>query len=123
MRKAVVGTSLNKVFWIQGLVTLTSAVLLIILSPQSVPPFLAGAGLITLNFYLLSLMWRRVFDKKPVAITGGLIITKYTVLGLLLFVFVKKWGFQMAPLLAGLTTMLGSFIILGLQTIISEKIK
>ncbi len=104
----------------QGALAVVTALILTRFSAHSVIPFLAGSAFMALNFLLLGLFWKRVFDKKPVAMTLVLVITKYSSLGVILFLLVNKWSHQLAPLIAGTTTLLGSFLILALRLSILE---
>jgi len=114
---------LGFVYKIQVFLAVVVGTILAVIAPHQVLPFVVGVAIITLNFYLLTSMWKRVFDKKPVATTLLLIITKYTVLGVLLFVFVRNWSSHLAPFLAGVTSIVGSFLILAFKTLLSEKNK
>jgi hypothetical protein len=116
---------LKSIFRYQILITVVTTVAFAIATTRynQVLSFLLGSTIMTLNFYSLGLIWKRVFEKKPVAITLGLIITKYTVLALLLFYAIKKWQIELIPLVVGLSTMMGSFLLLALEIYLSEKKK
>jgi CHASE2 domain-containing sensor protein len=79
-------------------------------------PFLGGVCLISVNFALLGLLWHRVLEKKPVAITIGLVVIKYAILAAVLYVLVKEWKLPLLPLFAGLTTIGVSFVLAALQS-------
>lgn len=114
-------TILN-VYKIQGFLgLLCSGALLFLTSSKEAFAFLAGVIVITLNFYMLATVWKRFFDKKPVATTALLIITKYAVLGILIYAFVNNVNIKLVPFFAGITTIIGAFLIVGLQTYLKEK--
>jgi glycerol-3-phosphate acyltransferase PlsY len=88
-----------------------STVLLYLLQPSQALPFLAGAALISVNFWLLSLLWRRILGKNSVATTIGIVVIKYAILAVVLYLFVKEWKLPLMPLFMGLTTLAASFVI------------
>jgi len=102
---------LKALAWIQlGVVSLTAIILFFVHRPD-VYPFLCGAALISLNFVLLGQVWRGIFEKKSVAMTISLVVIKYAILVIVLYIFVKEWMLPMLPLFAGLATMAASFLI------------
>jgi hypothetical protein len=113
--------SLKRIFKIQGALTGVCAIALALVDRTQIFPFLAGACLITLNFALLALLWRRILGKKPVAMTIGLLVIKYAILGALLYYFIKEMKLPLVPLFVGMATLVGSFVITGLQTAISGE--
>jgi predicted RND superfamily exporter protein len=86
-------------------------VLLFFIDRQQTLPFLAGAALISLNFVLLGALWHRILEKKSVAMTLGLVVIKYAILGAVLFIFIKDWKLPLLPLFAGLSSIGVSFLI------------
>ncbi|MDZ4677286.1 MAG: ATP synthase subunit I [Oligoflexia bacterium] len=113
--------SLKGVFKTQALMVAVCGIILFFVDASQIFGFLAGAFLITLNFALLSLLWRRILDKKPVAITIGILVTKYAILGLLLYYYIMELKLSLVPLFVGIASLVGSFLITGLQTAISDK--
>ena len=103
--------SLKTLAWVQfGIVTL-SAMGLYFVDRIDVYPFLCGAALISVNFTLLGGVWRGVLEKKSVAMTMGLVVIKYAILVIVLYVFVKQMKLPMLPLFVGLATMAASFLL------------
>ena len=96
-------------------VVLACSVGLLWISSHQVPSFLAGGALSAINFALLAWLWKRILDKKPVATSSIIIVTKYAILGGLLYVFVRKWNLQIIPLLVGLSTLVASLLIVALN--------
>jgi ATP synthase I subunit len=112
--------SLRRLSLIQGIVTLVSAGILTVIDKNQTYPFLCGAALATLNFVLLTWLWRFILDKKPVAITLGLVVIKYAILAVVLYVFVKEWNLPLLPLFAGIATLGASFVITAVTQKINE---
>jgi hypothetical protein len=108
--------NLKRILWTQTIVAAVCCLALSLVAPALVEPFSAGAALITINFALLAAFWQRFMDKKPVATTLGIIVIKYAILGVLLYVFVKELKLPLLPLFAGVSTLGGTFIIVALQT-------
>lgn len=117
MRKAAI----HKVYKIQAFLGTSCVLILAFFSPIQALSFLVGVLIITLNFYLLNMVWQRVFDKKSVATTMLLIITKYAALAILLYVFVSKVSNHLVAFFAGITTIVASLMILALQIYLKEK--
>jgi len=103
--------SLKKIALVQIIVVGIGASLIFVLERPFVPPFLWGAALVSLNFVLLGQMWRGILEKKSVAMTIGLVVIKYAILVIVLYVFVKEWKLPLLPLFEGLATMALSFLI------------
>jgi predicted RND superfamily exporter protein len=103
--------NLKTLAWIQtGVVVLTALILYFVHRPD-VYPFLCGAALISVNFVLLGQVWRGVLEKKSVAMTMSLVVIKYAILVIVLYIFVKEWHLPMLPLFVGLATMAASFLL------------
>jgi hypothetical protein len=103
--------TLRRLIRIHLVVVALSGALLFLIDRSQILPFLAGASLISLNFALLGALWHRILEKKPVAMTLGLVVIKYAILGTVLFIFIKEWQLPLLPLFAGLSTLGVSFII------------
>jgi hypothetical protein len=110
-------TALRKIFIIQlGLIALCTVVL-ILMKSNTWPSFLSGAVFITVNFALGVLVWKRVWDKKPIAWTIILLVSKYAILISVLYLFVVRFELALVPLLTGVTTLGGSLIIAAVTKI------
>jgi hypothetical protein len=103
--------TLKKLVCVQLAITVLCTGLIFLIDRSQSLPFLAGAALISLNFALLGALWHRILEKKPVAMTLGLVVIKYAILGTVLFIFIKEWKLPLVPLSAGLSTLGVSFII------------
>jgi hypothetical protein len=104
-------TKLKPLVLIQGGVVALGGLLFLLLDKKDLTPFLAGAALISVNFFLLALLWFRVLEKKTVAFTIGLVVIKYAILAVVLYVFIKEWNLPLLPLFMGLTTAGVSFVL------------
>lgn len=117
----VIQRHVKRIFTYQLTITAVTAAALFLYAPQQAVLFVCGALVISLNFFALYILWKRVFDKKPVALTLGLIITKYAVLLIILYVIVMKWSQQLPAFLVGLSTIIASFLLLAVNIAITEK--
>jgi hypothetical protein len=95
--------------------------LLFFISPSQVFPFFAGGVVSFINFFLLAQLWKGILDKKSVATSLVIIVTKYAILGVLLYVFVKKWNLSLIPLVAGLSTLGASILLVVMQYKFAEN--
>lgn len=116
-----ISDSVGPIYKIHGLIVGISSIILAFLAPGLVPAFLAGAFLITLNFVLLAVFWKNILDKKHVAMTSGIIVFKYAILGILLYIFVKELKMPMLPFFAGVSTLGGSFVVVAIRVQFLEK--
>ncbi|MBK9293701.1 MAG: hypothetical protein IPM57_04535 [Oligoflexia bacterium] len=112
---------MDKVFRYQVLLTIVMVIVLLIYAPQHTLPFLFGSAIVSLNFFALFILWKRVFEKKSVALTLALIITKYAALGVILYFCVKKYSQHLPAFFVGLTTIIASLLLLALNIAITEK--
>lgn len=113
--------AVKSIFLTQCLLGILSAIGIAIVAAHQLPAFLAGFAVVTLQFYLLYVVWKRVFDKKPVALTVVLIITKYAVLGVLIYIMAKQGTSQLYGFLAGVTTLPACFVITALRVHLKKK--
>ncbi len=108
--------NLHNIYRTQAIIVILSALVIgVMQGPSVLIPFLAGAAIITLNFALLQIIWSRMWDKKPVAITLVIIVFKYAVLGIILYYLTKGLEFKIVPLMVGIGTILGSFLAVAVQ--------
>lgn len=81
--------------------------------------FGSGAGLVLINAAVLALFWSRVFQKKQIALSTGLIVFKYALLGAAIFwILSQPWSH---PLWVGLGV--GSLMISALATTLETTFK
>lgn len=99
------------IYQIHAVVVTTCLLGLALLAPNQVFGFAGGAATITLNFILLEQVWRRILAKKPVASAMTLIVIKYAILIILLYVFIKELKVPLISFFAGLASLGGSFVI------------
>jgi hypothetical protein len=105
----------------QGILTALCAATLFFTSRGQTAAFLCGGALSAINFLLLSRLWISVLDKKPVATSLLIIVTKYAILGGLLYVFIRKLKLQAIPLVTGLSTLVAAILMSVLQKNVSER--
>jgi hypothetical protein len=107
-------TSLRRIALIQLIVCIIGFAIFYVFDRKDIIPFADGAGLITINFALLTWFWKRIFEKKPVALTFGLVVFKYAILAMVLYIFVRESNLPLTPLLGGLATLAISLLMSGL---------
>ncbi|MEN0058794.1 MAG: hypothetical protein AAGB31_08160 [Bdellovibrio sp.] len=80
---------------IQTLISLFGALALgFIYSPQHAFSFLSGSLLILLSFFLMAMGFGWIFQKKLIALSIGIIVFKYAILGIIIFTLVKLAWFN-----------------------------
>jgi hypothetical protein len=72
--------------------------------------FMVGATLITLNLGLLAFAWKNILAKKLVALSVGVIVIKYAILGIIVFFVVNYEGWSVGWFAAGMGTLLISCV-------------
>src|ERR1700727_1141923 len=78
---------LKHVYGVQALVVGVCGLALLFLAPRQLPAFLGGAVLTTLNFIFFVGLWRGILAKKHIARTFAVVVIKYAVLGVVLYIF------------------------------------
>lgn len=107
--------SLKSIYLTHLAITVTTALGIFLTVPPQLLAYLAGSALSAFNFFLLAQLWKGVLNKKPVASSVIIIVTKYAILGTLLYVFVRHWNLQIIPLLVGLSTIVVSLVVVALK--------
>lgn len=83
--------------------------------------FLIGAGLILLNFLLLGLAWKLIFAQKFVALSIGVIVFKYAILGIIIFKLVKNPWVSLLWFSMGVATFMIPAIAYAIKEALNKK--
>ena len=110
-------TSIRSILITQGAVTAVVFSALAFFHYPFLVAFLAGSALITVNFALLALLWNRLFEKKPIATTVIIVVFKYSFLVGFLYFCVSKMHMPVTPLVAGVGTLAGTFLVIAVKNI------
>ena len=73
--------------------------------------FGVGSILVLLNLLALAWAWSRIFRKKTVALAVGVIVIKYAILGLIIYVLIKQNKVQPVWFLGGLSSIFLSILV------------
>lgn len=105
----------------QGAVTLIGWLLLYgFNAPQRANSFAAGSLLILLSFFLMGLAWGFIFQKKLIALSIGIIVFKYAILGIIIFTLVKQTWFDTLWFSLGVASLILSAFVYGLKEALRE---
>ncbi len=74
----------------------------------------AGALIVTGNFILLGSGWNLVFRKKLIALSALVIVFKYAILGIIIYIVAKQSWLQPIWFAAGVASMMMASLIYGL---------
>jgi uncharacterized membrane protein len=77
--------------------------------------FAAGAGVSFLNLIFLALTWPRLLQKKQVALSTGVIVFKFAILGWIIYEVVARKLFHLGWFSAGLALVIVSTVVAALQ--------
>ena len=81
---------------------------------QRAQSFAAGAGLVLFNTAILTALWSRVFQKKQIALSTGLIVFKYALLGVAIFWILNQSWSQPLWVGLGVSTLIVSALVAAL---------
>lgn len=79
-------------------------------APAMVSAFLVGTTLSLANVVLLHFAWKRILEKKLVALSAGVIVIKYATLGFIIYRIASRNLFQLEWLCVGLGVILVSAV-------------
>ena len=113
--------NLKHIYTVQAALVGVSSLLLFFVARDQLPAFVSGALMITMNFVFLVALWQGIMEKKPVARTLTLVVIKYAILGAVLYIFVKEFRLSLIPLMVGISTLGGTFVLVALQTHILNR--
>jgi len=82
--------------------------------------FASGSILILLSFFLMGLAWGFIFQKKLIALSIGIIVFKYAILGIIIFTLVKQSWFDTLWFSLGVASLILSALVYGLQEALRE---
>lgn len=77
--------------------------------------FAAGAGVSFLNLIFLALTWPRLLQKKQVALSTGVIVFKFAILGWIIYEVVARKLFHLGWFSAGLALVIVSTVVAALN--------
>lgn len=83
--------------------------------------YLIGAGLILLNFLLLGLAWKLIFTQKFVALSVGVIVFKYAILGIIIFRLVKLPWVDLLWFALGVATFMIPAVVYAVREALNKK--
>lgn len=81
---------------------------------QEALSFIVGGFIVTGNFILLGTGWKMVFNKKLVALSVLIIVFKYAILGVIIYVVVKQNWLLPIWFAGGIASMMIASLIYGL---------
>ena len=92
------------------------AVLLLLLTSQIVAvSYLAGAGLSLLNLIILVLSWPRILAKKQFALSIGVIVFKFAILGWIIYEVATVNWLRIGWFAVGLSTVVPTVVLTALR--------
>jgi hypothetical protein len=97
------------------LVAAISCILLWLADRGTAASFAAGGALSFLNLLLLAYAWPRLLQKKQVALSIGVIVFKFAILGWIIYEVVTRKLFQLGWFSAGLALVIASTVLSALQ--------
>ena len=87
---------------------LGAAILAVFANEWSAISYVVGVLLITLNMLVLKYSWKRAIDKKPVAWTVFVIVSKYTLFSVVLYLVAAREVLEIKWFALGLLTLMVS---------------
>ncbi|RYZ88882.1 MAG: hypothetical protein EOP06_10195 [Proteobacteria bacterium] len=97
-----------------SILAIATALMFIFGARHAVQSYLSGGLLITGNFILLGLGWKMVFSKKLIALSVLIIVFKYAILGVIIYLLVKQSWLLPFWFAAGITSIMMAALIYGL---------
>jgi hypothetical protein len=106
---------MKRVLLFQVLTVVIGIVLLFICgAQQNISSYASGGFLVTTNFVLLGMGWKMVFQKKLIALSVLIIVFKYAILGIFIYLLVKQSWLNPFWFAAGVSSMVIASLIYGL---------
>ncbi|MEK2643670.1 hypothetical protein [Bdellovibrio sp. BCCA] len=110
------------VLTVQALTTLLGGLLLAYFyAPQQAFSFVAGALTILSSFFLLGIGFGWIFQKKLIALSIGIIVFKYAILGIIIFTLVKLSWFNPLWFALGVASFILSAIVYALKEALKRE--
>ncbi|MNJ91061.1 hypothetical protein D3C87_87050 [compost metagenome] len=94
--------------------------LLFYITTHQLISFSVGSGAILLNFLLLGAGWGLIFRKKLIALSVGIIVFKYAILGIIIFQIAKQPWLQPLWFCLGIASFVITALIYSLIEVFSE---
>jgi hypothetical protein len=112
---------MKKIGLLQTLVmALATPLLLAFTTQQQTCSFLIGSGLILMSFALMGLGYGLIFKKKLVALSIGIIVFKYAILGIIIFQLVKQPWLSSLWFCLGIASFGVSALLYALSEVLAE---
>lgn len=107
---------MNKALKFQVIVSISIALIIAsFYSTQSSISFLCGSILIFLNLFILFWVWSRILSKKLIALAVSVIVIKYAIFGLIIYVVLKNPAIQPLWFSVGIGTILVTSLLTALD--------
>lgn len=74
-----------------------------------------GCGVIGLNLPLVFWSWGRIFRKKSIALAGSVIVFKYAILGVIIYLVTSRPELDGGSFLIGLTSIVPTMVVFTLR--------
>ncbi|MNL40402.1 hypothetical protein D3C87_1627470 [compost metagenome] len=112
---------MKKLTFIQFVLTAVLVpILAVFIARHQIISFSAGAGVILINFLLLGWGWGLIFRKKLIALSVGIIVFKYAILGIIIFRIVKQPWMEPLWFCLGIASFVLTSLIYSLSEALSE---
>jgi hypothetical protein len=106
---------MNRILLFQIVIVVLGALLLwLFKAPQGIGSFVAGGALIAGNFLLLGSVLKFIFKKKLIALMVLVIVFKYAILGIIIYLLMKQSWLIPFWFAAGVSSMMFGSLIYGL---------
>ena len=87
----------------------------ILAAPHKAMVVALGCGVIGLNLPLVFWSWSRIFKKKSIALAAGVIVFKYAILGVIIYLVTSRPELDGGSLLVGLTSIVPTMVLFTLR--------
>jgi hypothetical protein len=106
---------MKRVLIFQALILAAGTILLYCYGPQqAAPSYIVGGFIVGGNFILLGNAWKMIFNKKQVALSVLIIVFKYAILGVIIYVLVNQKWLSPFWFSAGIASMMVASLAYGL---------
>lgn len=108
---------MNKSLKFHLISTLSIAILILIFNTmQNCLSFLSGSLLIFANLAILFWVWQRIISKKLIALAVGVIVIKYAIFGVIIYLILKNPNIQPVWFSIGISMIIVTSILTALDT-------
>jgi len=106
---------MKRIIKFQALITVLGTFLLwLVAMQQAMESYASGGFLVTANFLLLGQGWKMAFQKKLIALAVLVIVFKYAILGIIIYLLVKQTWLVPLWFAAGVSSMMFASLLYGL---------